>query len=79
MKQTAAAVTHDEKLFLQVRQRKKAIVEPEEAHRFGARVTVEQKSIATSVVNTKVANDWALRNLRQWMDHHRNWRRASAR
>ena len=44
-------------------------------NRFGACVTEEQQSIAAKgvvSVNTKVANDWALRNLRQWMDHRRN-------
>ena len=63
------------KLLLQIHQRKKAIVEPEEANCFGACVTEEQQSIAAKVVvpvNTKVANDWVLRNLRQWMDHCRN-------
>ena len=40
-------------------------------NRFGACVIKEQQSIAAKgvvPVNTKVANDWALRNLRQWKD-----------
>ena len=42
---------------------------------FGACVTEEQQSIAAKgvvPVNTKVADDWALSNLQQWMDHHRS-------
>ena len=42
---------------------------------FGACVTEQQQSTAAKgvvPVNTKVANDWTLRNLRQWMDHLRN-------
>ena len=42
---------------------------------FGACVTEEQQSIAAKgvvPVNTKVVNDWALRNPWQWMDHRRN-------
>ena len=42
-------------------------------NRFDACVTEEQQSIAAKgIVNTKVANDWALRNLRQWVDRGRN-------
>ena len=59
--------------LLQIRQRKKRLLlSLKKPNRFGACVTEEQHSIAAKgvvPVNTKVANDWALRNLQQWMDH----------
>ena len=73
MKQTAAAVTCDE--LLQICQRKRLSLSLKKPNRFGACVTEQQQSTTVKgvvPVNTKVANDWALRNLRQWMDHLRN-------
>ena len=44
-------------------------------HRFGPCVTEEEQAVAAKgvvPVNTKVANDWAMRSLQQWMDNRRS-------
>ena len=43
--------------------------------RFGSFVTEEEQTVAAKGVvplNTKIANDWAMKNLRQWMEHRNN-------
>ena len=63
------------KLLLQIPNEKRLSLSLKKPNHFGACVTEEQQSIAAKgvvPVDTKVANDWVLRNLRQWMDHRRN-------
>ena len=43
--------------------------------RFGSFVTEEEQTVAAKGVvplNTKITNDWAMKNLRQWMEHRNN-------
>ena len=76
MKRTAPPITCDENTPPSDPPTKKRLsLSLKKPNRFGACVTEEQQSIAAKGVvpaNAKVANDWALRNLWQWMDHCRH-------